>query len=89
MYELELWELNACIKAFNRKQEGENKSAFVRVWQTANLTGAAFGGKLKNLSHYLPETEVIQGRKLSQEEMNEFDRKLAEKERREEDAGRA
>ena len=49
------------------------------AWQTANFTGAAFCGKLKKLDYYLKEKEITKAPKVSK---SEFERKLAEAERR-------
>ena len=49
------------------------------AWQTANFTGAAFCGKLKKLDYYLKEKEITKAPKVSK---REFERKLAEAERR-------
>lgn len=73
------WELNACINEYNKMQEEQNKEKVAISWQTANFTGAAFAGKLRRLSTYLKDNQKVTSPKVSKEE---FNKKLAEAERR-------
>lgn len=52
-----------------------SKSDIAKAWRTANFIGAAFSGKLKNLSEYLSDSKKI----APQISFEEFDRKFAEK----------
>lgn len=60
-----------------QKEKAQSDTAV--AWQTANFTGAAFCGKLKKLDYYLKEKEITKAPKVSK---SEFERKLAEAERR-------
>ena len=60
-----------------QKEKAQSDTAV--AWQTANFTGAAFCGKLKKLDYYLTEKEITKAPKVSK---SEFERKLAEAERR-------
>ncbi len=60
-----------------QKEKAQSDTAV--AWQTANFTGASFCGKLKKLDYYLKEIEVTKAPKVSK---SEFERKLAEAERR-------
>lgn len=84
---MELWEFVCCVKAYNRKQDIEAKDRLAIAWQTAAFVGAAFAGKLKSLKSYIKEIDN-NGTKdtapvVSREE---FESKLAEAERRLNDA---
>lgn len=73
---MELWEFNSCVKGFNDTRAANEKLSFVRVWETAALTGSAFAGKLKKLGHYTKDSTTEQsGQTLTPQEMDEFDRK--------------
>lgn len=76
MYELELWELNACVRAFTKRQEERAKEEIALAWQTGRFTGAAFAGKLKDLKHYLKD-DAVSAPKITREE---FEKGLAEAE---------
>ena len=69
-----LWELNICLNAYNRRFAADSKAKFAQAWQIAAMTGRAYVGKLKPLSHYLPdEDKVIQGAQVSDEDMRKMD----------------
>ena len=70
---MELWELNACVKAYNAKKRDENEARFVESWQTAALTGAAFAGKLRRLSYYIKDTRKTTAPQIG---MDEFEARL-------------
>lgn len=74
LWELALWELNAAVKARNEHRRAESKRELALCWQTASFTGAAFGGKLKRLSHYLRDDQKQAAPQVSREE---FERRLA------------
>ncbi len=77
---MELWEFNACVRAYNRKQREEAKERMAVAWQTASFVGAALAGKLRRLNYYLKDDEKITAPEISKEE---FDARLrALKERR-------
>jgi hypothetical protein len=79
LYDMELWEFNCCVRAYNEKQAGEGQEQIAISWQTAALTGAAFAGKLKRLNHYLKDNETKRAPAISREE---FDERLKRAERR-------
>lgn len=79
MWDMELWEFNACVAEYNKMQEEKGKEQIALCWQTANFTGAAFAGKLRKLSTYLKDDKKTTAPKVSKDE---FDKKLAEAERR-------
>lgn len=80
MYDMELWEFNACIRAYNRKAQQDGKRELLGAWQTAAFTGAAFGGKLKKFGNYMRDEETtVSGQALTPEQMREFDEKLKAK----------
>ena len=60
-------------------QEEKCKEQIAKSWQVANFTGAAFAGKLRKLSTYLKDNPKATAPKVSKDE---FDKKLAEAERR-------
>lgn len=70
---MELWELNSCVKAYNRRRRDEARDNFTVSWQTAALCGAAFAGKLKKLNYYLDKTgtEKSSAPKISKAEFEE------------------
>jgi len=79
---MELWQFNACVRAFNAHRKARDKQKLFYVWCTANWTGAAFAGKLRKFSHYVKDEQnetVERGQALTREQMDEFDRKLREK----------
>lgn len=76
---MELWEFNTCVSEYSKMQEEKGKEQVAKSWQTANFTGAAFAGKLRKLSTYLKDETKNTAPKVSKEE---FDKKLAEAERR-------
>ena len=76
---MELWEFNLCVQEYNKMQYEKMQNDTANSWQTANFTGAAFCGKLKKLDYYLKEKEITKAPKVSK---SEFERKLAEAERR-------
>lgn len=71
---MELWELNACVAAYNDLKQSEGKNTIATCWQTANFTGAAFAGKLKKLSHYIKDAQKSSAPPISKDD---FERKLA------------
>jgi len=74
---MELWEFYSCVDGYAKRQELRATESLVTSWQTGNFAGAAFGGKLKGLKHYLQRgnsTEKRAAPKISEEE---FDRGLA------------
>lgn len=81
MWELELWEFNACVNEYNKMQSERADELTAMAWQTANFTGAAFAGKLRKLNFYLEQRHPskAQAPKISRDE---FDKKLAMAERR-------
>lgn len=79
LWDMELWEFNACVAEYNKMQEEKDKEQIALCWQTANFTGAAFAGKLRKLSHYLKDNQKAVAPKVSKDE---FNKKLAEAERR-------
>ena len=76
---MDLWEFNACVKEYSKMQEDKADMALSSCWQTAAFTGSAFAGKLKKLSYYKRDNQKSQAPKVDK---NEFDRKLADAERR-------
>ena len=78
MYDLSLWELNACVRAYNRRREAEAEAAIRDIWLTANLTGAAFAGKLKRLEHYTRRT-AIAAPSVTAEQMAALDKRFEER----------
>ena len=58
----------------------QNETA--NAWQTANFTGAAFCGKLRKLKYYLKQMESEKVKKAPKISKDDFERKLAEAERR-------
>lgn len=64
---------------YNKMQEEKSKEQIAKSWQTANFTGAAFAGKLRKLSTYLKDNQKVTAPKISKDE---FNKKLAEAERR-------
>jgi len=54
---MELWEFNACVRAYNEKRQDEAKERLFIAWRTAAFTGAAFAGKLRSFSHYVKDTD--------------------------------
>lgn len=54
---MELWELFRCLEAYNKKQQSEHQERITLAWQTAAFSGKSFNGKLKKLSHYLPNSQ--------------------------------
>lgn len=79
---MELWEFNLCVQEHNKMQYEKMQNDTANSWQTANFTGAAFCGKLKKLDYYLKEREVTKAPAISK---SDFERKLAEAERRTKD----
>ncbi len=80
---MELWELYACVDAYNKLQSGKSKEQIAICWQTANFVGAAFAGKLKPLKRYIKDSTKTVAPKVSKDE---FERRLkAAQERRETD----
>jgi hypothetical protein len=73
LWELELWELNLCVKEFNLMQSDDNKVGIAQAWRTANFTGAAVHGSLKDLSEYTGDN----AKRAPKITFEEFDRKLA------------
>lgn len=77
LYDMELWEFNACTRAYNRRQEITGKEQLAISWQTAAFTGAAFAGKLKKLSYYMAKMQGKHAKthapKISRQD---FERKL-------------
>ena len=69
-----MWEFNLCVEEYNLMQSENTKNAVTQAWRTANFTGAAVHGSLKDLSEYIGES-TKQAPKIS---YDEFDRKLAE-----------
>jgi len=80
MYDLSLWEFNACVRAYNAQREAEGDAETVRAWRTANFTGAAFANKLKPLKHYLGE-KAVTAPTLSAEQQARIDKKFEERRR--------
>ena len=84
LQEMELWEFYACAKAFEKKQHLQDSESIVQAWRTGNFTGAAFGGKLKNLSSYLtaaalqgtPGERASGGKSAPQISKEDFDAKV-------------
>lgn len=76
---MELWELNECVREYNRMHSENVNSRTALAWETANFVGAAFSGKLKGLKFYLKESQTSKAPAISN---TEFDKKLAEAERR-------
>ena len=76
---MELWEFNACVAEYSKMQEEKCKEQVAKSWQVANFTGAAFAGKLRKLSTYLKNETKSTAPKVSKDE---FNKKLAEAERR-------
>ncbi len=70
---MELWEFNACVKAYNEKQSARAKDMLAACWQAAAFAGAAFAGKLRRLDYYLKRAKRVAAPKVSKEE---FERKL-------------
>lgn len=81
---MELWELNSCVRAHNKKQQSKGKEQLATCWQTAAFTGAAFGGKLKKLSRYIKDDKKTEAPKISKQE---FEEKLRQAEARGKDNG--
>ena len=79
---MELWEFNLCVQEYNKMHYEKMQNDTANSWQTANFTGAAFCGKLKKLDYYLKEREVTKAPAISK---SDFERKLAEAERRTKD----
>lgn len=79
---MELWEFNLCVQEHTKMQYEKMQNDTANSWQTANFTGAAFCGKLKKLDYYLKEREVTKAPAISK---SDFERKLAEAERRTKD----
>lgn len=71
---MELWEFNLCVGEFNAMQNDSVKLGTAQAWRTANFTGAAVHGCLRDLSEYIGENTKT-APKISYEE---FDRRLAE-----------
>ena len=76
---MELWEFNSCVAEYSKMQEEKYKEQIAKSWQVANFTGTAFAGKLRKLSTYLKDNQKATAPKVSKDE---FDKKLAEAERR-------
>ena len=76
---MELWEFNVCVSEYSKMREEKCKEQIAKSWQVANFTGAAFAGKLRKLSTYLKDETKTTAPKVSKDE---FDKKLAEAERR-------
>ncbi len=68
---MELWELNACIEAYNIQQKAKGKEQIELCWMTANLTGAAFAGKLKPLKQYIKDDSKTTAPKVSKDEFEQ------------------
>lgn len=83
---MELWEFNHCLKAYSRKQQSTGKERLATSWYTANLTGAAFGGKLRKLSYYMDRVTGDRPKaaapKISKEEFEAKLRLIEDEERR-------
>lgn len=74
---MELWEFNACFRAYNRKLKNTGKEQLAISWQTAAFTGAAFAGKLRKLKHYLAKINDRQSNNTGpQISKKEFEQKL-------------
>ena len=52
---MELWEFNLCVGEFNAMQNDSIKLGTAQAWRTANFTGAAVHGCLRDLSEYIGE----------------------------------
>jgi hypothetical protein len=79
-WNMHLWEYNLRVLVCNEMIKAEQRKDFYRSWETAALTGQAFGGKLKRANHYIgndDEKTDGQTRYLSDEEMDEIDAALA------------
>ncbi|MFT3951176.1 MAG: hypothetical protein QM689_04380 [Oscillospiraceae bacterium] len=59
-------------------QQEKSDYTLAECWQTAAFTGAAFGGKLRQLKHYRKQDKKAVAPAVSKDE---FERKLAEAER--------
>jgi hypothetical protein len=82
LYAMELWEFNACARAFNERRRAEDRRAALAAYNGANWTAAALAGKLKVFSHYYSEgqdREDAGAQALTRAEMDEFDRKYGAK----------
>ena len=55
---MELWEFNACARAFNERGRAEDRREMLAAYVTANWTAAALAGKLKPFSRYYNETRA-------------------------------
>jgi len=77
---MELWEFNACVRAYNEKRQDESKERLFVAWRTAAWVGESFAGKLRRFSHYVKDSGKKPAPKISKEE---FEARLkALKERR-------
>jgi hypothetical protein len=74
LYAMELWEFNACARAFNERKRIADRRELLAAYCAANWAAAALAGKLKAFSYYYND-EQSGGRSLTREEMEEFDRK--------------
>lgn len=85
---MRLWEFNACVRGFNRKQKDSARDLLASNWQTAALTGAAFAGKLKSLNHYMKnDVEPVKNKKKTPDKpdisIEDFEDKLRRAKRKE------
>jgi hypothetical protein len=78
LYAMELWEFNACARAFNERKRADDRREMLAAYCMAAWNAAALAGKLKAFSHYYSE-EQADGQALTREEMEEFDRKYRAK----------
>ncbi|MCL2531588.1 MAG: hypothetical protein FWE40_05475 [Oscillospiraceae bacterium] len=76
---MELWEFYLTAKGWAERERLLAKRGMIECWTTANLTGAAFAGKLKPMNHYVKdENDVKAAPKIS---IEDFKAKLAAAER--------
>jgi len=78
---MELWEFNACVRAYTGIAKRRQDELIANAWYTANFVSAAFGGKLKKLPNYLKdEASAAQSpSKITPEQIAVIDRRLAER----------
>lgn len=73
-WDMELWEFNNCIMAYNKMAEKTGKERLIQAWETAAFTGSAFAGKLRKLDNYVKdETATNNAPSIGKDE---FEKKL-------------
>lgn len=73
LYNMELWEFNACVAAYNEKRKDDAINQIHSAWQIGYFCGLAFNGKLRKVETYIKDTVAHPAPYI---DINEFNEKL-------------